>query len=125
MRIPRKLLGGASLLAVVLGTVSGLLPLVPAIACAAASGLSYLLYWLDKEAAQQGAQRIPENTLHLIDLLGGWPGALIAQQQFRHKTIKGSFQFGFWCSVLGNIAITAWLVRSGIARLLTDALLGI
>src|SRR3546814_10828901 len=70
------------------------------------------MYWLDKEAAQGGAQRIPESTLHLVDLLGGWPGALIAQQQFRHKTVKRSFQFAFWCSVLANVAIMAWLVRS-------------
>src|SRR3546814_18934317 len=83
------------------------------------------MYWLDKEAAQGGAQRIPESTLHLVDLLGGWPGALIAQQQFRHKTVKRSFQFAFWCSVLANVAIMAWLVRSGVARSLTDAMLGI
>jgi uncharacterized membrane protein YsdA (DUF1294 family)/cold shock CspA family protein len=124
-RIPRMLLGSACLLAVVPGTVFGILPLVVAIACMLLSLLSYLMYWMDKEAAQRGAQRIAEGTLHLVDLLGGWPGALIAQQQFRHKTVKASFQFAFWCSVLANIAIVAWLVRSGIARALTDALLGI
>src|SRR3546814_1477342 len=89
------------------------------------SFLSYLMYWLDKEAAQGGARRIPESTLHLVDLLGGWPGALIAQQQFRHKTVKASFQFAFWCSALANIAIMGLLVRSGVARSLADALLGI
>src|SRR3546814_10961061 len=78
------------------------------------------MYWLDKEAAQGGAQRIPESTLHLVDLLGGWHGALIAQQQFRHKTVKRSFQFAFWCSVLANVAIMAWLVRSGVARPLPE-----
>jgi len=55
---------------------------VVAIACVGLSLLSYLMYWLDKEAAQSGAQRTPESTLHLVDLLGGWPGALVAQQQF-------------------------------------------
>jgi len=124
-RIPRALLGGVCLAGVVPGTVSGLLPLVVAIAVVGLSLLSYLMYWLDKEAAQGGARRIPEGTLHLVDLLGGWPGALIAQQQFRHKTVKASFQFGFWCSVLANVAVVAWLVRSGVAHALTDALLGI
>lgn len=124
-RMPRALIGFACLAAIVLGTVLGVLPLVVAIACAGLSFLSYLMYWLDKEAAQGGARRIPESTLHLVDLLGGWPGALVAQQQFRHKTVKASFQFGFWCSVLANIALMAWLVRSGVARSLTDALLGI
>ena len=125
VRIPRMLLGGASLAAVAIGTAVDVLPLVIALACAGLSLLSYLMYWLDKEAAQGGAQRIPESSLHLVDLLGGWPGALIAQQQFRHKTVKRPFQFVFWCSVLANVAIMAWLVRSGVARSLTDALLGI
>ena len=124
-RIPRMQLGIASLITIALGTVFGILPLVMMIACLLLSVLSYLMYWLDKEAAQRSAQRIPENTLHLVDLLGGWPGALIAQQQFRHKTVKASFQVVFWCSVLANLALVAWLVRSGIARDLTDALLGI
>ena len=124
-RMPRMLLGSVVLLAVVLGTALGFLPLVVALACLLPSFLSYLMYWTDKEAARRGAQRIPESTLHLLDLLGGWPGALVAQQQFRHKTAKASFQFAFWCSVLANIAIVAWLVRSGIARSLTDALLGV
>src|SRR3546814_13897047 len=82
------------------------------------------MYWLDKEAAQGGAQRIPESTLHIVDLLGGWPGALIAQQQFRHKPVKRSFQFAFWCSVLANDAILGWLGRRGVARSLKGALLG-
>lgn len=124
-RIPRAWLGSGCLLAIAIATVFGIFPLAVAIACGLLSVLSYLMYWLDKEAAQRNAQRIPENTLHLVDLLGGWPGALIAQQQFRHKTIKVSFQFVFWCSVLGNLALTTWLVRSGIARSLTDALLGL
>ena len=124
-RIPRMLLGIACLLAIALGAVFGILPIVLTIAYVLLSLLSWLMYWLDKEAAQRSAQRTPENTLHLVDLLGGWPGALIAQQQFRHKTVKASFQFVFWCSVLGNLALATWLVRSGIARSLTDALLGV
>jgi uncharacterized membrane protein YsdA (DUF1294 family)/cold shock CspA family protein len=121
--IPRMLMGCLALLAVGLGVAFGLLPLLMAVAYGSLSLLSYLMYSLDKSAAQSGAQRIPENTLHFVDLLGGWPGALIAQQRFRHKTVKASFQFVFWCSVLGNLAIATWLVRSGIARALTDAVL--
>src|SRR3546814_15716345 len=86
-RIPRRLLGSAALVTVVVGTAIGILPIVVAIASAGLSLLSYLMYWLDKEAAQGGARRIPESTLHLVDLLGGWPGELIAPQQFRHKTV--------------------------------------
>jgi uncharacterized membrane protein YsdA (DUF1294 family) len=57
-------------------------------------------------------------------LFGGWPGALIAQQQFRHKTVKASFQSVFWVTVFVNVAVAAWLVHAGIAQLLTSALLG-
>ena len=38
--------------------------------------------------------------MHITELLGGWPGALIAQQVFRHKTRKASFQTVFWLIVL-------------------------
>ena len=78
-----------------------------------ASGLSYLTYALDKSSAQHSSRRTPENTLHTLDLLCGWPGALIAQQQFRHKTVKTSFQAIFWLTAIVNIAVVAWLISSG------------
>lgn len=64
-----------------------------------ASLLSFMQYWLDKRSAQSGGQRTAENTLHLVELAGGWPGALIAQQAFRHKTRKASYQAVFWLIV--------------------------
>lgn len=85
---------------------------------------SYLLYRADKSAARRNRSRTPENKLHLADLLGGWPGALIAQQQFHHKTMKQPFQFVFWVSVVLNLAACVWLVRSGVAVALTRSLIG-
>jgi len=64
------------------------------------SVLAFLLYGIDKRSALAGRRRTPENTLHLSELLGGWPGALIAQQVFRHKTRKLSYQVPFWLIVL-------------------------
>lgn len=64
------------------------------------SAVSFLQYWADKNSAQSGRWRTPENTLHITELLGGWPGALLAQQVFRHKTRKVSFQAVFWLIVL-------------------------
>lgn len=55
-----------------------------------------ILFWSDKRRALQGNWRIPENTLHGFELLGGWPGTLLAQQLFRHKTRKGSYLFTLW-----------------------------
>ncbi|MFL5359320.1 DUF1294 domain-containing protein [Archangium sp.] len=72
----------------------------PLLAYVVASLLTYFLYWQDKRSALRGAWRTPEAQLHLFELLGGWPGALIAQQVFRHKTRKVSFQVVFWIIVL-------------------------
>ncbi|MBB4864041.1 uncharacterized membrane protein YsdA (DUF1294 family)/cold shock CspA family protein [Pseudomonas nitritireducens] len=63
------------------------------------SVLAFLAYWRDKRKAEQGLWRTPESSLHLLELLGGWPGAFLAQQVFRHKTRKLSFQLVFWAIV--------------------------
>lgn len=62
--------------------------------------ISFAQYWHDKRCAQSGRWRTPENSLHVTELLGGWPGALLAQQLLRHKTRKLSFQLVFWAIVL-------------------------
>lgn len=60
------------------------------------SGFSLAAYGWDKRQAVGGGRRMPECTLHLLAYFGGWPGALLAQQCFRHKTKKTSFLIGFW-----------------------------
>ena len=69
----------------------------------ALSIVAYGMYAADKHAAQTGAWRVPENNLHLVALLGGWPGALIAQQRLRHKTVKPEFRAVFWLTVVANV----------------------
>lgn len=76
----------------------------------AASGVSFLFYLVDKAAARNGRQRIPERLLHLCGVAGGWPGGLLAQQLLRHKTRKTSFQLLFWGSVLLNCGILILLL---------------
>lgn len=88
----------------------GYLPVsIPAV-FGAVSLVLFVMYWIDKRAAQRGAQRTAENTLHLFELCCGWPGALLAQQIFRHKTRKGSYQFVFWLAVLSNLGALGWLL---------------
>ena len=77
-----------------------------------ASTAAFLAYLFDKSAARNAQWRTPENTLHLLALIGGWPGALIAQQLLRHKTRKLSFQIVFWMSALLNIGGFIWLFSS-------------
>ncbi len=79
------------------------LALHPGVTVVSAIGISvvtYLLYALDKMSAVSGSWRISENTLHFFSLVGGWPGAFVAQQRHRHKTVKISFQIVFWLTVL-------------------------
>lgn len=73
----------------------------------AASLCAIIAYAWDKAAAKADKQRIPEAFLHLLALAGGWPGALLAQQLFRHKTVKTSFRMVFWLTVLLNLAALA------------------
>ncbi|MCH1925110.1 DUF1294 domain-containing protein [Shewanella sp. C32] len=70
----------------------------------ALSVISYISYALDKRAAQQDRWRISESTLQLQALLGGWPGALLAQQRLRHKSVKTAFRRVFWVMLLLNLA---------------------
>lgn len=72
--------------------------------CGLMSLLTYGIYALDKNAARRQRPRVPERLLHLLALLGGWPGALIAQQRLRHKTRKPAFQIVFWLTVLLHLA---------------------
>jgi len=69
--------------------------------------VTFIVYAVDKAAAMRNAWRNPENTLHLLALAGGWPGALIAQQTIRHKLSKPSFQAVFWVTVALNCAAIA------------------
>jgi uncharacterized membrane protein YsdA (DUF1294 family) len=66
----------------------------------ALSTFTFLAYRSDKRRAEAGEWRISESTLHLAGLIGGWPGAFLAQRKFRHKISKTSYQFAFWAVVL-------------------------
>ena len=48
---------------------------------------------------------MPERTLHLLALMGGWPGAILGQRQFRHKTRKLPFLIVFWAVVVLHVAV--------------------
>lgn len=67
--------------------------------------LTFGLYGMDKHAARHSARRVPEMRLHMLALLGGWPGAWLGQRVFRHTTVKSTFQHGFRLCVFGNCCL--------------------
>lgn len=86
---------------------------------ALASVVSFTLYAVDKRRAVQnrsgaGRRRVRERTLHTFDLLGGWPGGLLARRAFRHKRdarVKGRFVWTSRAIVAAHIV--GWAVVIG------------
>ena len=83
---------------------------------------AFLLFGWDKRCAMAGARRIPEKTLLGLAAIGGGLGGVLAQQAFRHKSSKASFQAVVWITVLLNCAALAWLARAGTLETLQRAL---
>lgn len=108
--------------------LTGLLPGAIISVYVVASIVAFAVYAWDKSAAQASRRRVPEITLHWIAILGGWPGALAAQQLLRHKSSKPSFRLVFFATVAINIILFGLVFDefsvSDIGALLTDMLGG-
>jgi uncharacterized membrane protein YsdA (DUF1294 family)/cold shock CspA family protein len=110
-------------LAFVAGSVFvGKLPLAVLGLYLLSSTLAFVAYTLDKSAARNDRWRTQESTLHFVALIGGWPGALVAQRLLRHKSKKASFQVVFWATVVLNSGAFAWLFSSSGAGVLRSIL---
>lgn len=74
------------------------------------SVITFCIYGWDKSRAQRNGRRVPEATLHLLALLGGWLGALLGRRLFRHKTQKLWFTLTTFAIVLLHTGlIGAWI----------------
>lgn len=102
------LIGGGWLAAVVILAAVGRLPVLVPLWYAGLSLIAFAAHAADKAQAAVSGRRVPEQALHLMSLLGGWPGALFAQHQLRHKTRKARFQVLFWGTVLAHVVGLAW-----------------
>lgn len=108
-----------SFLGVVVGLVHfGKIPAFVFATYVGISALTFLVYAVDKSAAKNNRWRIKESTLHMLGLVGGWPGAIAAQKVFRHKSKKQAFQTAFWFTVAVNCTALGWLLSSYGANLL-------
>jgi len=65
--------------------------------------LSFVVYAVDKRASTTGGWRISESSLLALGIIGGWPGAILGQQVFRHKTRKIGFRSAFWGTIVLNV----------------------
>ncbi|MGU5684095.1 cold shock and DUF1294 domain-containing protein [Aeromonas allosaccharophila] len=78
--------------------------------------ITFIAYAIDKHAAQNNHWRTQESTLHLLALLGGWPGALSVQQLLRHKSAKVEFRQVFCATVFMNLLLLCGLTMSDPGR---------
>lgn len=97
---------------VVLGVLVAIdrLPIIILTAYTIFSFVAFRMYKKDKSAAEWDEWRTPESTLHFISVIGGWPGALIAQSKLRHKSKKFTFKVVYWTTVTINLCLLAWLL---------------
>jgi uncharacterized membrane protein YsdA (DUF1294 family) len=63
-----------------------------------------VVYAWDKTQARRGNRRIPERTLFLLNLAGGFGGAWLVFFGLRHKTLHRSFWF------VQSAATVVWIV---------------
>ena len=78
---------------------------------AAMSLIAFAAYGIDKRRATQGRNRISERTLHVLELLCGWPGAAAGQLVFRHKLRKAGYMVVFVGIVALHFAAWVWWAR--------------
>jgi len=84
--------------------------LVAVVALLGLNAATAFAYAVDKRAARLGRRRVPERTLLVLGLLGGWPAAQVARHVLRHKTRKASFRRAHRATVVVNVAGVAVLV---------------
>ncbi|NNG76155.1 DUF1294 domain-containing protein [Acinetobacter sp. ANC 4277] len=98
------------ILALAVFTLLGLLSGMVLLFISIINAMTYWLYAQDKEAALLGNRRVPEQTLHILSFLGGWPTAWLAQEKMRHKTQKQPFRKIYFCTIALNILLILWLI---------------
>ena len=74
------------------------------------SVVTFLIYGWDKRQASKSGPRTPATRLHGLAFLGGWPGAILGQRFFRHKTQKLGFKLANWFVVAIHLISVAFVL---------------
>ena len=80
------------------------------------SSITFLMYGWDKRQAKTDGWRVPEKRLHALAFLGGWPGAMLGQNYFRHKTQKTEFKVMTWLAAGVHAVLIGWYLYSEFTR---------
>ena len=75
--------------------------------------LAFIMFWVDKRAAQNGQWRISEKALIIVSMLGGSVGSLVSMNIFRHKTKKMKFVLGIPIILILQIAFIIYMCYNG------------
>jgi uncharacterized membrane protein YsdA (DUF1294 family) len=73
------------------------------------SVLTLSLYGIDKAQSKRKGARVPEKTLHLLALAGGFLGGWAGRYVFHHKTNKGIFIFVLILSTVIHLVLVYFL----------------
>ena len=77
------------------------------------SVVSAAMHFADKRRAVRSKQRIPERSLHSMELVGGWPGAIAMTRLIRHKTSKRCYMIRLYAIAASHVV--GWMLLLWIA----------
>jgi uncharacterized membrane protein YsdA (DUF1294 family) len=74
--------------------------------------VTFFFYGFDKRRSKGSDERVPEIVLHVLSLIGGFPGGWAGRAYFRHKTLHTSFLITLIISTVLHLGIAFWLFRA-------------
>ncbi|HXC52149.1 MAG TPA: cold shock and DUF1294 domain-containing protein [Candidatus Limnocylindrales bacterium] len=83
-------------------------PALPIIGYLVMSIVTFGFYYADKKRAETNRWRITGTSLHVLEAVGGWPGAVLAMAMLRHLTRKRE-HLTMLCAIIA-IHVAVWVV---------------
>jgi len=83
-------------------------PALPIIGYLVMSIVTFGFYYADKKRAETNRWRIAGTSLHVLEAVGGWPGAVLAMAMLRHLTRKRE-HLAMLCAIVA-IHVAVWVV---------------